>query len=130
MHVHHVSAGASVDSYFLADYATSAVQPPGKFKVLSMQAQASPAGRLQAYFEIVLTPSVNSLKTTPLDVIYALGDLARGEIQASHGILLRTTPSGKHLPHAHLASAGTRKIIVMTSWPTMLPAPANNKSTN
>ena len=75
--------GAAVDSYYLADTDTSGVQPPGRFTVLTMQAQATPAGRLQAYFEIVLTPTANSLRSTPLDVIYATGPLAGGELQAS-----------------------------------------------
>ena len=78
-------AGASVDSYYLADYVSSAVQPPGKFKVLSMKAQATPAGRLQAYFEIVLTQTADALKSADLNVIYALGELAGEELQASCG---------------------------------------------
>lgn len=83
----HVHAGASVDSYFLGGYDSSAVQPPGKFKVLSMQAQASTTGRLQAYFEVVLTQKANALKATPLDVIYAVGEVSKEEIQASPSLL-------------------------------------------
>lgn len=78
-----MGAGAAVDSYFLTDYRSSAVRPPGKLKVLSMQAQATPTGRLQAYFEIVLPQTAASLRSTALDVIYALGELAGGELQAS-----------------------------------------------
>lgn len=76
-------AGAAVDSYFLADYKSSAVRPPGKLKVLSMQAQATPTGRLQAYFEIVLPQTADALRATDLDVICALGKLAGGQLQAS-----------------------------------------------
>lgn len=72
-----------MDSYFLADYVSSAVQPPGKLKVLAMTAQATPAGRLQAYFEIVLTQTADALRSADLDIIYALGELAGEELQAS-----------------------------------------------
>ena len=82
----YVPTGATVDSYFLGGYVSSAVTPPGKFKVLSMQAQASSTGRLQAYFEIALTQTANALRATPLDVIYAIGELAKEEIQASNRI--------------------------------------------
>ena len=74
-----------MDSYFLADYASSAVQPPGRFQVLSMKAQATPAGRLQAYFEIVLAQTADELRSADMDVIYALGELAGEELQASCG---------------------------------------------
>lgn len=80
-----IYAGASVDSYFLADYRSSAVQPPGRFTVLSMQAQVTPAGRLQAYFEIVLTQTADALRSVDLDIICALGELAGEELQASCG---------------------------------------------
>ena len=50
-----------------------------------MTAQATPAGRLQAYFEIVLTQTADALKSADLDVIYALGELAGEELQASCG---------------------------------------------
>ena len=73
-----------MNSYYLADTDTEGVQPPGKFTVLSMQAQATSLGRLQAYFEIVLTPTANALMTTPLDVIYALGPVAGGALQVRH----------------------------------------------
>lgn len=53
--------------------------------MLSMQAQATPAGRLQAYFEIVLTQTADALRSADFDVIYALGELAGEELQASRG---------------------------------------------
>lgn len=55
-----------------------------------MQAQATPAGRLQAYFEIVLTQTADALRSVDLDVIYALGELAGEELQASRR---------RHKPH-------------------------------
>lgn len=70
-----------MDSYYLADTRASAVQPPGRFTVLAMQAQRTISNRLQAYFEIVLTPTANSLRATPLDVIYALGALSGTDLQ-------------------------------------------------
>lgn len=53
-----------------------------------MKAQATPAGRLQAYFEIVLAQTADVLKSAGLDVIYALGELAGEELQASCGRIL------------------------------------------
>ena len=50
-----------------------------------MTAQATPAGRLQAYFEIVLSQTADALKSADLDVIYAIGELAGEELQASCG---------------------------------------------
>ena len=55
-----------------------------------MEAQATPAGRLQAYFEIVLTQTPDALKATDLDVIYALGALTGDELQASCATLYAT----------------------------------------
>ena len=69
-----------MNSYYLAAYDSRQVKPPGQFQVLSMQAQASPTGRLQAYFEIALNQTTNTLPS-PFNIIYATGGVDGGMIQ-------------------------------------------------
>ncbi|KAL3141585.1 hypothetical protein ABBQ32_004827 [Trebouxia sp. C0010 RCD-2024] len=131
-------SGAAVDSYFLADYKSSAVRPPGKLKVLSMQAQATPTGRLQAYFEIVLPQTAASLRSSALDVIYALGELAGEELQAhedSQGVpdtlslatAFRAQPPNATTPTAPPSNSSATAPVAAaspaaSSSPTMAPA--------
>lgn len=127
-------SGAAVDSYFLTDYRSSAVRPPGKLKVLSMQAQATPTGRLQAYFEIVLPQTAASLRSTALDVIYALGELAGGELQAhedSQGVpdtLSLATAFRAQPPNATTPTAPPSNSNTNTTAPVAAASPAASTS--
>ena len=54
------SAGASIDSYYLGDYASSGVQPPGKLSVADMNASMS-GGQIYAQFSLQLNETAEEL---------------------------------------------------------------------
>ena len=67
------NAGASVNSYYLGGYVTSAVTPPSRLDVLAMSADST-NGVLSAAFTLNLT-AADVAKLSAFDIIYSQGSL-------------------------------------------------------
>ena len=67
-----MTAGASVDDYYLASQSTSGVKPPSRLEVMSKSAALSD-NRLHAVFELSLAYTASDLDS--VGVIYAAGPL-------------------------------------------------------
>ena len=84
-----MTAGASVDAYYLASQMTSGVQPPSHLAVSSMAAALS-SSRLQAVFQLSLPYSTSLLSS--VGVIYAAGPVDSTGALEQHTYVLIAPP--------------------------------------